>query len=444
MTFSLIFLFVIFLWLFTSIPLFASGLLGVSLSVLFGIVSAKTAFAPFADPIIFLFLGGFLLGQGLEKTKLDQYFAHKILAHKKISSSAQNMMIAFLALIFIFSMWISNTAAVAMFIPLGLGLLKKIKIEDPKLRSSFLISMAYAATIGGNVTPIGSPPNVVAIGFLRNLTGVNVSFLKWMMIATPISLILLAFVIRNLLKNAKDVNLPTSLETETEVEEYRITSPEQKYVSIIFALTVFFWISPSIIQVFISKESDLSLFLSTNLTAANVAIFFSSLLFLFPIFGKDKILKAKDLSQVDWSSLLLFGSGLSLGNILFKSGMASEIADVITGSGLGSSFVLLMFVLLFVTIFFTELASNTASANILIPIIIATCKQLGVSPTMPTLMLAMACNCAFMLPVGTPPNAIVYGTGHIEKIDMIKLGFRVNLLGWALLSIGVLSVYILS
>lgn len=227
--FLAIFVMVVFLWMATDIPLFVSGILGVSLSILIGVVTPAQAFSPFSDPIIYLFLSGFLFAKALELTELDQRLAYKVLSMRWVQDSPQKIVFAFLLLAFTLSMWISNTAAVAMLLPLSMGLLKKLEdsfdIRSAEFKEQFLISLAYSATLGGNVTPIGSPPNVIAIGLLKNLLDIHLGFLQWMAMAAPFSLIMFYFVYKRCVSQ-----LP-KFESKKETfikEDMRPLNPQQK------------------------------------------------------------------------------------------------------------------------------------------------------------------------------------------------------------------------
>lgn len=436
-TFLAIFSMVAFLWLFSEIPLFVSGLIGVTLSVVFGIVSVKAAFAPFADPIIFLFLGGFLLARALELTSLDQYLARKVLAHPWSNRSPKRMILSFYSLSFVLSMWISNTAAMALLLPVSYGVIMRLEnqfeMKDSSLGEKLVLGLAYCATIGGNATPIGSPPNVIAIGLLRELTGERVGFVQWMLICGPIALALFAVVFYLTTKHIQGPG-PSSGPEHPSINEGKITS-RQRWVMGIFFLTVSLWIAPSLLQLIVSENSEFGSFLANALAPSVVATGCTSLLFIAPFHSSQKLLSAQDLAQLDWSSLLLFGSGLSLGKILFDSGLATVFAETL---GRGAPFFglpVLISLLLLITIFFTELASNTATANILIPIVIALGQSLGSDSIFPPILIALACNSAFMLPVATPPNAIAYGSKRIHKMTMIKEGFALNIAAWLLLAV---------
>lgn len=440
--FLAIFVLVVWLWLLTEVPLFISGILGVSLSTIFGLVSPQEALAPFADPIIFLFLSGFLFAKALELTGLDDYLAHVVLGHKKVRSHPKRIVLAFFFLALFCSMWISNTASVAMLLPLSYGVLKNLKqnfgIEDDDFTEKLLLGLAYSATIGGNITPIGSPPNLVAIGLLRNLEGKDISFLQWILMATPLSLVLFAMVYKKCVASLPKADYSLLKSDQRHLEGVRELNSPQKNVLFLFGLTIVIWILPSLFALFLDPKSSLALFFKKNLSTAMVGLFFSSLLFLFPLNKEEKILSKDHISSIDWGSLLLFGSGLSLGSILFKTGLAEIFAGYLStlSSALSPLGILLLFVL--VTIFFTEIASNTASANIIIPIMIAFAAKTSLNTPITAFAMAMACNSAFMLPVSTPPNVIVYGSNRVKKSSMMKFGWNLNFLGFALISLYVL------
>ena len=285
--FLAIFLLVIALWIFTDVPLFISGILGVTLSVILGIVSPLEAFSPFADPIIFLFLGGFLLAHSLEMTELDKRLAYKALSHKLVQGSPQKIVFSFLGLSFVLSMWISNTAAVAMLLPISFGVLKKLKdsyaINSSRLEEQLLLGLAYSATVGGNVTPIGSPPNIIAIGHLKNLAGIELGFLQWMAMALPFSLVVFYYIYRRVVSNISEEAFVQK--AQEEFVDYKVLSKKQKSVIIVFVSTVFFWIVPNFLTIIFPNGSKFSLFLKENLAPPTVGIFFASLLFLLPLSG---------------------------------------------------------------------------------------------------------------------------------------------------------------
>lgn len=421
-TFLSIFSFVVYNWLFTRIPLFATGLIGVVLTIILKIDTAESVFSSFGHPIIFLFLGGFVLAQAFTNVGLDRRIALYLLSRSFLKGSMHRLLFVLMGLTCVFSMWVSNTATTAMMLPLILGTLKSLKINDKKVISFILIAIAYSASLGGLATPIGSPPNIIAIGMLKELQQIDMSFLEWLMIGFPISvafLLILYFIISVfILKNLKhfDNNF-----IKKEFKELGGIKKNEIYTFIIFFLTVVFWLMPSFLKLG-GIESDF------NLNSGAVAIFFASLLFILPFGSNQKILAMSEIKRIDWSSLLLFGCGLVFGKLLFKLGLAQMASEYLIFATTSFGPFVLFVTLIFFTIFSTELASNTASANILIPIIITLSVELNMDPKFTSVFIALACSLAFMLPVATPPNAIVYGSERVEKEDMIKLGFVFNLL----------------
>lgn len=439
-TFLAIFVWVACQWLFTPIPMFASGLMGVALASILGVASAQQVLAPFAHPIIFLFLGGFLLARAMEEEGLDKKISVAIITHPWVKGSFKRTFVAIMITTAFFSMWVSNTATTAMMLPIMLGLIRGIEIESQKIRSSLLIAMAYSATIGGLATPIGSPPNIIAIGMLQELAEVQLTFLNWMMIGGPLALVSLFILVFLVFKKIPKQILDQPIETQGLERVYsKKLNPNEKLVIISFILTIFFWFAPSITQAFIPKH-PWSIWANQRLDPSLIVLLTIFPLFLFPLRANKKILTAESLKHIDWSSLLLFGSGLSLGGLLFQTGLATVAGESLISFLADGHFFIAMVIIVAATVFFTEFTSNTASANILLPIIIAATIQLGISPLGPALMVALACNLAFMLPVATPPNAIVYGSGHVYFKDLLRWGIIMNLIGITLISLS--SIFI--
>lgn len=437
--FLAIFSWVICQWLLTSVPLFITGIFGVCLSILLGVTTTKEAFLPFSDDIIFLFMGGFLLAKSLEVLRFDKKIALNILTLPLIAGNLKRTILALYAITAFLSMWVSNTATTAMMIPIVLGIVRGLDLKDQNFKSTILIGVAYAATIGGLGTPIGSPPNLIALGMLDHLAHIKVSFLQWVILGMPLVTMMIGILYYYTTRKITDSDNSFSTEIiKNQKKELGSITKNEFIVMIIFSLAVFFWFLPSISILIPNKESTLSLFLKTKLTAGTVSIFFASLLFIFPLRDRVKILSLDHARQIDYPSLFLFGSGLSLGSILFKTGLAEVASHAFFNPNMTISFTLAMIGIVFATIFFTELASNTASANIIIPIVIAASMQHNYSPLIATLSVALACNMAFMLPVATPPNTIVYGSGEVHLIDMIKEGFWLNIIAFFIISLGIL------
>lgn len=440
--FLAIFSFVVANWLFSKAPLYITGFLGVALTNFMGVASAKETLQHFANPIIFLFLGGFLFAKAMNSAELDKRVSLYLLSRSFIKGSFKRMLFVLYALTAFFSMWVSNTATTAMMLPIILGTLNSLKIEDKHLTSILLLGLAYSASIGGLGTPIGSPPNIIAIGMLKDLANVNISFLHWTIMGVPFVVIFLFILYKYITHFLPDdlKSFDNSFIKDEFIQMHNITKHE-KIITVLFIMLVFFWFTPSLVANIFPKDWQITTLIKTRFNSGVVALFFSSLLFIFPLRSKDKILSSHAIKNIDWPSLLLFGAGLSLGKTLFATGLAKIAGDFIIANLAGGSFLVLIFILVYVTVFSTELASNTASANILLPIVIAMAMQMGMPAIIPATAVAFACSLAFMLPVATPPNAIVYGTDLVKMNTMLKLGFLLNIIFGGIMA---LSFYLIS
>jgi len=435
-----IFLLIVVMWVTECIPIPVTSLLAPVLITVFNIASVKDAFAPFANPIIMLFLGSFILARAMCVHGLDQKLAYTVLSMRSIAHKKNRILFA-MGLISVFlSLWISNTACTAMMYPIALGIMGGSRSFDQKNREKsfglfLLLMLAYSASIGGIGTPIGSPPNLIAMGMLEKLTDYQITFFQWMMLGSiilvPMYLFLYVFM---RVKSRKTTDTPKSLDADAMSKlhaDSRLTKA-QKNVLFAFSVTVFLWTFPGIVSLIWGREAPLYLWFRAHFPEAAAAIIGACLLFLLPVKWKrgEFTLSFREAVKVDWGTLLLFGGGLSLGFQMFETGLAEAIGNFFISLG-GDSASLAVISLLAITfsVFITELTSNTASANMIIPIIIAICQAASVNPLPPVIGSAMGCSFAFMLPVATPPNAIIYGSGLIRIHQMIRNGFWLNIAG---------------
>ena len=391
------------LWITEAIPLSITALLIPVLGVYLGVFDVKTAFSYFAHPLIFLFFGGFVLAVALSKHEVD-----KLVAYKIVSLSGNRFLVSVFFLMLatsLISMWISNTSTTAMMMPLALGILATLgKDLNEKVYTFTLLGVAYAASVGGIGTLVGSPPNGIAAGLL------NLSFADWLKFGIPVFLILfpLLFLILLLIfRPSVGLRIKQAEEFTFELNRNRLL------VFIIFLLTAAAWIfSKQIAQIIgVKKSFD-----------AVIAVTAVILLVIF------KVIDWHDINRgVSWGTLILFGGGIALSGIMKKTGAAKFIADnLVNVLSEVPTFIFLLIIVLFV-IFLTELMSNTATTALIAPILLATAQTLNKPPEMLIIPAAVAASCAFMLPVATPPNAIVYGTGYIKQRDMMKVGIILNI-----------------
>jgi len=436
-----IFFLIVCWWITEAIPIPLTALCVPILITAFGISSAKEAFSPFAHPIIFLFLGSFILAKAMRVHQLDEKFAHSILSIKMISRNHIRVLFAFGAVTLFLSMWLSNTATTAMMYPIGLGLLSAYRsnLNERNLKEFSTVIMllaAYSSSIGGIGTPIGSPPNLIAIGMLEKFVNYKITFFQWMIINFFI-LVPMFFFLFFFLK----LKLPRDkLEHKAFFKEKNKFSKAQKNVIIAFSITVLLWIIPGIVALIYGKNSVIYIWLSHHLPEPVAALIGVSILFLLPVDWKRGkfTLSMSEAVKIDWGTLLLFGGGLSLGFQMFNTGLAEIIGKNFINlfSSRNSSLITLLAVIL--GVYLTEVTSNTATANMIIPIVIAISKAANINPLPPVLGSAIGASFAFMLPVATPPNAIIYGSRLVPLTRMIKTGFWLNNVGiiiiWAVIT----------
>ncbi len=394
--------FVAILWLTEAVHVSITAILVPVLAVAFGVFETPQALSSFANPIIFLFLGGFALAAALHKQKLDQLIADKVLILARGRMSVAVLML--FAVTAGLSMWISNTATAAMMLPLVMGVLAKVDTENERNTLVFvLLGIAYCASIGGIATIVGSPPNAIAAA------EVGIGFTEWMAFGLPVTLVLLPVAVGVLYLLLKP-NLNHTFELDHKVIEWN----RQRLMTLaIFALTVTLWIFSKPINAWLGGFSK-----------------FDTLVALLAIvlLGVSRVVEWKDIDKsTEWGVLILFGGGICLSNVLKATGtsvfLAHEIGGFLEQAGL---LMTLLTVAVFV-VFLTEFASNTASAALLVPVFATIAEALGISPLILSVLIAIAASCAFMLPVATPPNAIVFSSGHIKQREMMRAGVYLNL-----------------
>ncbi|PSU34383.1 SLC13 family permease [Photobacterium lutimaris] len=401
--------FVAVLWLTEAVHVSITAILVPILAVGFDIFPTPAALSNFANPIIFLFLGGFALAAALHKQELDKAIADKVLM------IAQGRMSVAVFMLFgvsaVLSMWISNTATTAMMLPLVLGVLNKVNAKSERSTYVFvLLGIAYCASIGGIATVVGSPPNAIAAA------EVGLSFTEWMAFGLPASIVLLPITVALLYFMLKP-NLNHTFELDHKPVEW---NNSKLATLVIFAITVTLWI--------LSKPINGML---GGLKSFDTLVALSAIVML----GVSRVVQWKDIEKsTDWGVLLLFGGGICLSNILKATGTSVFLAHSLSGFLEQAGLFFTILVIAGFVVFLTEFASNTASAALLVPVFATVAEALGVSPVILSALIAVAASCAFMLPVATPPNAIVFGSGHIKQSDMMKVGIYLNVL-----CIGVLS-----
>ena len=413
------------LWMTEAVPIPVTGLLPLALFPTLGIASGAATSAPYADPLIFLFLGGFLIALGLERWNLHRRIALGVVS--LVGTQPAALVGGFMLATAFLSMWVSNTATAVMMLPIGLsviGLLTREGEEAGGFGVALLLGIAYAASIGGLATLIGTPPNALLAAFMTRTYGVEIGFAQWMAIGLPITaaLLLLAWLILTRLA-FRLPRMPVTGSTELIRDELaklgRLSGPEIR-VGLVFLAAAFLWVA----------RPALSGVLPAGVNDTVIAIAAGIALFVIPAGGDaprgTALLDWSAAKRLPWGVLLLFGGGLSLAAAIGSSGLAAWIGAGF--AGLNAWPVILVVLLVTAAIvFLTELTSNTATAAAFLPLMASVAPALGADPFLLTIPVALAASCAFMLPVATPPNAIVFGSGHLTVAQMARAGFLLNL-----------------
>ncbi len=429
-------------WITEAIPIPATSLLPIFLLPVTGALSSATVTSAYGDDIVFLFLGGFFIATAMEKWNLHKRMALAIIAF--VGTSTQRILLGFMLATAFLSMWVSNTAAVMMMIPMALAITAQVahalkntpEARDiPVFEKSLIFAVGYAGTIGGMGTLIGTPPNIILAAQARELFGVEISFANWMMIGVPvvIALLLIAWVYLGRVAFRMSIKgIPGGRALiQNERSALGKISFEESAVAVVFASAAFMWITRDFIWTSIVPE----------LRDGMIAILAAVLLFIIPAKsqGEGRILDWKDSRVIPWGILLLFGGGLAIAAGFRETGLSTWMGGQLTVlDSLHIALIITCATLLI--LFLTEITSNTATATMILPVVASLALALNVHPFALMVPCAMAANCAFMLPVGTPPNAIIFATEKLRIVEMVKTGFFMNVIAATLI---VMVVYFL-
>ena len=428
---------VVVLWVTEALPLPVTALLGAAASVVLDVAPAKEVFAPFADPLMFLFIGAFILARGIFVHQLDRRVAYAVLSLPWVGARPARILVAFGAVTALISAWISNTATTAMMFGIGLSILAALQSRtagntmDPRYASALMLMTSFAASVGGLATPVGTPPNLIGIGFIRSQLGVEVTFFQWTLIGIPVVTVLFGFlaVYLNAVGPSGVRELPAGGELiRHEREQLGPWTAGQRSVALAFSLTVALWVLPGVAALIWGQGSSIYLALSRRMPEGVAALVGAALLFILP--GRNgPAITWREASEIDWGVVLLYGGGFALGVLSFQTGLAEAVGRGLTGllPGHGSLGFLVASVVLATIL--SETTSNTASANMVVPVVIAIGRAAGLDPLEAALGATFGASLGFMLPVSTPCNAIVYGSGYIPLSRMMRWGLALDLVG---------------
>ena len=418
-------------WITEAIPIAATALIPIVLFPLSGGLDLSATTASYGHKFVFLYLGGFLIAIGIEKWKLHKRIAINIISF--IGIDARRVILGFMLATAFLSMWISNTATSVMMLPIGIAIIKQLN-ENKTFGKALMLGIAYSASIGGVSTLIGTPPNLVLAGVISEIYGYEITFSEWFLFGLPISITLLFFCWIYLTRVAYKFESNSFLGGNTEIKrlkkELGPISYEEKLVAIVFTLAGLCWISRSF---FLQK-------ILPSLDDTIIAISFGLLLFILP--SKQKataLISWKDTINLPWGIIILFGGGMALAKAFEISGLALWLGELMTSFSV-LPLILLILLLIAAVNFLTEITSNLATTAMLLPVLAPLALEINVHPFGLMVGAAVAASCAFMLPVATPPNAVVFGSGYLKIQDMVARGVIMNIFSIILIT---LMVYII-
>lgn len=394
------------LWLTEALPLFVTALLIPPLVIVLGGFTAKEAYSPFFSPTIALFFGGFMLARAMQKHGLDRHIASGFISH--FGNKTESLLLGIMIITAFLSFWISNTASTAIMLPIAIYAITKSKIgaDKPNTRKALVLGVAFAATIGGIGTIVGTPPNGIAVANLAD-QGVGVPFLDWMYYAMPFTVLFLPvawFILVNVYRpEVRKIRIP---------KEKGSWTPEHRKIMAIGGLTILVWITS-----FAHGISD-----SVTAMFAVVALY---------VFG---LLEKEDVAKIQWPALLLFGGGLTLGMAIDSSGLSLYLSDIFAGLVGGQGYFVILISVVVFAVLMTLTASNTATAALIVPVMIPLAGILDVGIKELAIIAAIGTSLDFLVPVGTPPSAIAYSSGYVSVKDMMRVGILITIAGVLLLS----------
>ncbi|PTL33073.1 anion transporter [Prevotella sp. oral taxon 376] len=434
-------------WICEPVPIPVTSLVGPTLCVLLDVVKMKEAFAAFANPTIFLFMGGFIIAKGMMVNGIDKRIAYGIMSMKWVGDNPRRIFLAIGLACMLCSGWISNTATAAMMFPIAIGLLDAIKdmmatkgkiinLATYKYATGLMLMTAYACSIGGVFTPIGTPPNIIMLGFLNEMCDIHIGFFQWMVwgFVAMVIYFVIAYLILSRMFPADVKHIEGANEfIGTKIKELGKWTRAQKNTMFAFLVAVVLWVTPGFLNIAFGSDSEILKVYNRVLPEGAVAMVGALLLFFLPVdlkHNKMTITWKQAVGGVEWGTLLLFGGGLAMGGMMYTTGLSGWIGEqIVNGMGGKPSELLLVAVFCVMSLLLSELTSHTAATNMIGPLAIGAALSAGFSPVPVAVGVALSASLGFMLPVSTPPNAIVYASGYVPITKMIKSGVYIDFIG---------------
>jgi sodium-dependent dicarboxylate transporter 2/3/5 len=436
---------VVVLWVSEALPMAVTALLGPLLAVVFQVAPARATFAPFADPIIFVFIGSFMLAEAMFVHGLDRRIAFAALASRWVGTSGVRMLVAYGAVATGLSMWISNTATTAMMFPIGVSMLAQLRggmVASEQAYRRFAVAMmlmtSFGASVGGLATPVGTPPNLIGIGLIERIQQTHIGFFQWMAVGVPIVLLLFVFLCvlfatvgaRGLRVGEGSVDV-----IRRELAALGPVTRGQRNVLVAFGCTVCLWIAPGLFAIAGMGESAFAQAYQTSVPEGVAALIGAMLLFLLPVSWRRRqfTMTWDQAVRIDWGIVLLYGGGLAMGDLAFSTGLATAMGHAVASWLPSNGTLALTMAFTAAAILLSEATSNTASANMVVPIAIAVAVSAGTDPMLPALGATLGASMGFMMPISTAPNAIVYSSGHVPITAMMRYGIALDIAGFVVI-----------
>jgi sodium-dependent dicarboxylate transporter 2/3/5 len=438
---------VVVLWMTEALPMAITAMLGPMLAVIFGVADARSALAPFADPIIFLFIGSFILAEAMFVHGVDRRIAFTALSSPFVGSSAIRVLVVYAAVATVLSMWISNTATTAMMFPIGLSIVNHLMRGAPRDDASggavrrfalgLMLLTSFGASVGGMATPVGTPPNLIGIGMLERIAHVRISFFQWMALGVPIVVLLFGFLVALFSSTARAVRVGEGSEelVRDELRRLGALSPAERNVLVAFGVTVVLWIAPGVFTLGGWEETAFADAYAKAMPEGIAAMVGATLLFVLPVDWRARrfTITWDQAVRIDWGIVLLYGGGLAIGGLAFSTGLADALGRGITAWLPSHSSFVLTALFTGTAIVLSEATSNTASANMIVPVAIAVAQAADVRPVEPALGATLGASMGFMMPISTAPNAIVYSSGFIPITAMMRYGMALDIVAFVLI-----------
>lgn len=431
-------------WITEAIPIPATSIIPIIMYPALGVMKSSAATAAYANPTIYLFIGGFFVAVTMERWNLHKRIA--LYTIRLVGSNPSMMTLGFMISTGFLSMWVSNTATAMMMVPIGVAIITQVTghtsrqmltgaggRNEMNFGKGLMLGIAYAASIGGVATIIGTPPNTIMVGMMNQLYGVDISFAQWLIFGLPLAIAMLAvtwFILTRVLFPTGDLKLSEGRHVITdEIEKLGKVTHQEKIVLAVFFLVAFCWIAGSFVKISFIDDTT-------------IAMMGTLLLFIIPADWKkgEFILNWETAVKIPWGIVLLFGGGFAIAGGFEKTGLAKWISMQLTSLE-GVSVLVFVLIVTLLVVFLTEITSNTATATLLVPIMGSAAIAMGVNPFATIISACVGASFAFMLPVATPPNAVVFGSGTMRIVDMVKAGIWLNIIGTALIVI--FTVYLL-